>query len=72
MSNLTPRELEALQELVWNVLDSLATDGESDPETVTYSFWKTLHAKIKGSPPMDDTPQISAAPDGASPLEEEQ
>ena len=48
--NLTQLEIEALEELVWGTLDSLATDGEDDPKTATYEFWEALYAKIHNAP----------------------
>lgn len=46
MPNLTRRQIEALRELTYNVLNSLATDGESDPPTDDYHFWQDLHEKL--------------------------
>lgn len=47
---LEPKELFALQELVSGVLDSLTTDGEDDPETAAYIFWRNLHLKLRKTP----------------------
>lgn len=46
MPDLNQQELEALRELTYNVLDSLATDGESSPPTDAYNFWRNLHTKL--------------------------
>lgn len=43
----SPKQLEALQELVLGTLGSLSTDGESDPKTEDYCFWETLLEKLK-------------------------
>ena len=58
-ANLTNIELEVLQELVWNVIDSIQSDGADRADNPTFVAVSNLYAKLGGTPPAPQEPELS-------------
>ena len=59
--NLTNLELGVLQELVWNVIETLQTDGEDRSDNPVFTGYCNLYAKLGGTPPAPTEPKLSPA-----------
>ena len=60
---LTNIELGVLQELVWNVIDTLQTSGDDRADNPTFVAYCNLYRKLRGTPPAPHSEdEISPAP----------
>ncbi len=61
MSNnkLTDIELAVLQEMVWQAIESLQTDGRDSLDDSAFVVYSNIYAKLGCTPPAPREPQIS-------------